>query len=244
MSRYFLHFLSLFVLSLLGGSTILVPYFCPHPTLAQEAVLETYCDRIIDGWTLHSPDYGEIRFLALEPLDDRERRALELQIRKDLSSRVEGKRIRLEFEGNLEDERGRLQAYISEGGTLLNGWMLKNGYARLSSPLPPLKYGELFRELQREAQSNRRGVWGLASAHSAPASSPGGQIDRPPPASPSGKAMTAPSPPPARIVASKKSGYYYRPGQRYYDRVEPRYRLYFDSEEGARKAGFRPYTKQ
>lgn len=223
---------------------ILLSPFCQHLTSAQEVALETYCDRVVDGWTLHSPDFGEIRFLALEPLDDRERKILEAQIRKDLSSRVEGKKIRLEFEGSLEDPRGRLQAYILEGGSLLNGWMLKNGYARLSPSSSPLKYGELLQQLERDAQTNRRGVWGMASSPSASPATPGAQIDRPVPASSSGQAVKNSSPSSPRIVASKRSGYYYRPGQRYYDQVEPRYRLYFDSEEAARKAGFRPYLKE
>ncbi|MDH7498872.1 MAG: thermonuclease family protein [candidate division NC10 bacterium] len=193
--------------------------------LAQETALETYCDRVADGWTLHSPDFGEIRLLGIEPLAGPERTQLEEKIRKDLSSRVEGRKIALEFEGSAEDSSGRLLAYVSDGEAFLNAWMLKNGYARLSQSLRPLKHQQLFQQLQREAQENRRGVWGLSMA------SPAGTT---PP-----KAKEKP-----KIIASKKSRYYYRPGQYYYDKVEPRHRVDFESEEEARKAGFRPYPKK
>jgi len=192
------------------------------PVWAQDTALETYCDRVIDAWTLHSPDFGEIRFLGIEPLEGREKADLGEKIRRELSSRLEGKKIRLEFDGAAEDSRGRILAYVSDGEALLNGWMLKNGYGRASQSLRPIKHQQLFHELQREAQENRRGVWGLSMASSTEIMPPKEK---------------------ARIIASKRSRYYYRPGQFYYDKVEPRHRIYFETEEAARKAGFRPYTK-
>jgi micrococcal nuclease len=115
-------------------------------------------------------------------------------------------------------------AYVLDGEVLLNGWLLKNGYARVSRSLRPLKHQELLRDLQKDAQENQRGIWGLPKIPSAEIASPGEKAK-------------------GRIIASKKSRYYYRPGQRYYDKVEPRHRVLFDTEEEARRAGFRPYPK-
>ena len=192
------------------------------PAGAQQASLETSCDRVVDGWTLRSPDFGEIRLLGVQPLEGKERTELEAKIQKGLASLVEGKRIRLEFDGPTEDAQGRLLAYVQVGQITLNGWMLRNGYARASSALLTLRHYQFFQDLQKEARENQRGVWGLSSASAA---------------------GNTPAPEKKKIIASKKSRYYYRPGQRYYDKVDLRDRIYFDSEEGAQKAGFHPYLK-
>jgi micrococcal nuclease len=210
---------------------------------AQEAFLETYCDRAIDAWTLHSPDFGEIRFLGIEPLEGREKADLEEKIKKDLSLKVEGKRIRLEFDGASEDSRGRLLAYVLDAEALLNAWMLKNGYARVPPGLRPLKHQQLFFNLQREAQENRRGIWGLVKAPTTEVPLPEGGVKTEIGKKALAKDAPSLSPSPGKMIASKKSKYYYRPGQRYYGQVDPRHRLYFDTEEAARRAGFHPYLK-
>jgi len=204
----------------LMGISLLSP-----PTSAQRTKLETTCDRVIDGWTLHSPDFGEIRFSGIEPPEGKQRMDLGGKVKKELSALVEGKRLRLEFDDPTEDSQGRLLAYVHMGELSLNAWMLKNGYARLSPTLPSSVHRRLLANLENEARENKRGIWALPTASPAPSgASPLLQEKK-------------------KIIASKKSGYYYRPGQHYYDKVEPRHRVYFDNEEAARDAGFRPYLK-
>jgi micrococcal nuclease len=197
----------------------------------------------MDGWTLHSPDFGEIRLLGVEPLEGRERVALEGAIKKELSSMVEGGKIRLEFEGTTEDAQGRLLAYVLKGDVLVNAWILKNGYGRISPGLRPLKHQQLFQVQEKDAKDHQRGIWGLPSVTRADLPS---STDPQKATTIRGKVGVPPALPPqseGKIIASNKSRYYYRPGQFYYDKVEARHRVYFESEEAARRAGFRPYLK-
>ncbi len=217
----------------LRGSILLLPFimieillFSPSAS-AQRTTLETTCDRVIDGWTLHSPDFGEIRLSGIEPPGAQEKLDLGEKVKKGLAALVEGKRIRLDFEGPTEDSQGRLLAYIQVGELSLNAWMLKNGYARVSPSLSPSTRRSLFESLQRDARERQRGIWLPAKV----------------PAASSTPLLTSPLPQEEkRIIASKKSRYYYRPGQYYYDKVEPKHRVFFDTEEAAQKAGFRPYV--
>ena len=213
----------------LQGPTLLLPFaligiflFSLHAS-AQQTTLETTCDRVVDGWTLHSPDFGEIRFSGIEPPAGQEKLGLGERVRKELVALVEGKKIRLDFDGPAEDSQGRLLAYIQVGELPLNAWMLKNGYARVSPSLSASTRQQLFEDQQREARENKRGIWALAKV-------------------PAGPAVASPPPQEKKkIIASKKSQYYYHPGQHYYDKVELKHRVYFDTEEAAQKAGFRPY---
>lgn len=45
------------------------------------------------------------------------------------------------------------------------------------------------------------------------------------------------------VIANRRSRLYHLPGQRHYDDVAPRNRVYFDSEEAARAAGYHPARK-
>jgi len=59
-----------------------------------------------------------------------------------------------------------------------------------------------------------------------------------------GSGSSCSCPPPQekkRIIASKMSRHYYRPGQDFHDKVEAKHGVYFDTEEAVQKAGFRPY---
>ena len=74
---------------------------------------------------------------------------------------VEGKRVRLEFDWQRRDKYGRLLAYIYlEDGTFLNAEIIKQGYGFAYTRFP-FKYLEEFRQYEREARENGRGLWGL-----------------------------------------------------------------------------------
>ncbi|MGB9859541.1 MAG: thermonuclease family protein [Moorellaceae bacterium] len=42
---------------------------------------------------------------------------------------------------------------------MFNAELLLNGYAQVMTVPPNVKYAELFRALQKEAQENRKGLW-------------------------------------------------------------------------------------
>jgi len=73
---------------------------------------------------------------------------------------VAGKTIRLELDVEQRDKYGRLLAYIYlDDGTLVNAWLVQNGYAQVMTIPPNVKYQELLLRLQGEAREAQRGLW-------------------------------------------------------------------------------------
>lgn len=77
---------------------------------------------------------------------------------------VDGKLVELEQDVSETDKFGRLLRYVylrlDDGNKLfLNDYLIRQGFG-LSSTFPPdVKYADRFKEAQREAQENRRGLW-------------------------------------------------------------------------------------
>ncbi len=73
---------------------------------------------------------------------------------------VEGKRVRLEHDWQRRDKYGRLLAYVYlEDGTFLNAEIIKQGYGFAYTKYP-FKYLDEFRQYEREARDNNKGLWG------------------------------------------------------------------------------------
>ena len=72
---------------------------------------------------------------------------------------VEGKKVRLEYDWQRQDKYGRTLAYVYlEDGTSLNAEIVKQGYGHAYTKYP-FKYLDEFRQYEREARENNRGLW-------------------------------------------------------------------------------------
>jgi micrococcal nuclease len=75
---------------------------------------------------------------------------------------VEGKKVYLEKEpgGDDRDRYGRLLRYVYlEDGTFVNAKIIRDGYANVYDR-HPLSVTEKFKQYEREARDNNRGLWG------------------------------------------------------------------------------------
>lgn len=82
---------------------------------------------------------------------------------KDFTRRLlQGKQVRLELDVREKDGHGRIlaYAYLSDG-TLVNAKLIQEGYARVMTVPPNVRFADLFLQLEREARADRRGLWGL-----------------------------------------------------------------------------------
>ena len=71
-----------------------------------------------------------------------------------------GATIRIEFDVEPRNKRGRLQGYVYlSNGSMLNEEIVKGGYAAVSPFPPDLKYRDRFLAAYEEARKNRRGLW-------------------------------------------------------------------------------------
>ena len=72
----------------------------------------------------------------------------------------EGDTVFLEFDASTEDKYGRMLAYVYlEDGTMMQDWLLENGYARTATYPPNVKYTDHFTEIQHKAAENNTGLW-------------------------------------------------------------------------------------
>ncbi len=70
-------------------------------------------------------------------------------------------RVSIEYDRELRDKYDRLLVYLwAPDGQMLNERMLQDGYAVLFTIRPNSKYAERFRQAQRTARENERGIWG------------------------------------------------------------------------------------
>ncbi|NVL89904.1 MAG: thermonuclease family protein [Desulfobacterales bacterium] len=130
---------------------------------------------------------------------------------------LEGIKVRLKFEpSGRHDNYGRLLAYaFLLDGTLFNGELIKEGYARVVAP-SRFRYYEEFRSYEQEAMAAGLGIW-------------------------SGKTKTlrVPSGVSGKIIGNKGSKIYHLLGHASYGRIKEENRVYFDTEEEAVRAGYR-----
>jgi micrococcal nuclease len=69
--------------------------------------------------------------------------------------------VRLEYDVEHHDKYNRTLAYVYlEDGTFVNAWLVENGYARVSTYPPNVKYQDKFIELERKAREEGKGLWG------------------------------------------------------------------------------------
>nr|MBO2479888.1 nuclease [Bacillota bacterium] len=152
---------------------------------------------------------------------------------------LEGKRVRLEWDVAERDRYGRLLAYVYlEDGTFFNEHLLLEGYARVMTVPPNVKYAERFLAAERSAREAGRGLWGLdpdaaaSTADDVPATEETNEDQ-----SQADDQTNAQRGLIKGNINSKGEKIYHVPGGRYYDVTVPE--VWFETEEEAQAAGFR-----
>lgn len=136
--------------------------------LAQEKLLllhRVQVKKVIDGDTFLTTDGRMVRFIGIDcPEVDYRQGDDEYFAREAFEYTrqiLEGNKVFLEYDASLEDDYGRVLAYVFlADGTFFNARLLREGYARLFIVPPDIKYMELFKKATREARVEFRGLWG------------------------------------------------------------------------------------
>lgn len=74
---------------------------------------------------------------------------------------LENKYVKIELDVQERDKYGRLLAYVYLDDIMYNKTLLQKGYAKIATYPPNVKYVNDFTEIQKEAQNNKKGLWGL-----------------------------------------------------------------------------------
>jgi micrococcal nuclease len=132
---------------------------------AQSQLGPAYVTRVVDGDTLYTELGGRleiVRYLGVNtpriehPAYGAERYAT--AAREANRRLVEGRWIRLVFDGPPRDAHGRLRAYVWVGDLLVNAALVHRGYAEAAAS-SSAGYAGYFGMLQDGAQRDGRGIW-------------------------------------------------------------------------------------
>jgi micrococcal nuclease len=137
------------------------------PQLTEQPGTNAFVTRVIDGDTIEVRFEGDIIDVRLIGIDTPETVAPDEPVTcygpeasKFTTSRLDGRRVKLEFDIERIDRYGRTLAYVWIEGELFNETLVAQGYAQVTTYPPNVKYVERFIEAQREARTAERGFWG------------------------------------------------------------------------------------
>lgn len=75
-------------------------------------------------------------------------------------SLIEGKNVKLELDVSERDNYGRILAYVYlADGRMLNNVLVQEGYAKVMTVPPNVKYSKTFIQSERSAREQNKGLW-------------------------------------------------------------------------------------
>lgn len=142
----------------------LIPTNVPIPTCRGQACLtRTKVVRVIDGDTIEIEGNKKVRYIGIstpELKDPRKPVGCFAQEAADENKKlVEGKEVSIQKDVSEVDKYKRLLRYVWVGDTFINDYLVRQGFAQVSTFPPDVKYQQQFLEAQKEAQENKRGLW-------------------------------------------------------------------------------------
>lgn len=163
-SRRFFLLLSLLIL-LISGS-----FHCQYKMYYSYGyTIKVKVARVIDGDTFVLSDSQHVRMLGIDTPELAHLNypaELYSDSAKFLTAKlIDGKIIKLTFDGKSFDIFGRLLAYVwltdinGKDSVFVQAELLKKGYARISHYPKGMRYYEIFYNLRRTAMKNNLGIW-------------------------------------------------------------------------------------
>jgi micrococcal nuclease len=119
--------------------------------------------QVIDGDTITVSGIGVVRLLGVDAPEKtggyRESEPYGDAATKFMRQLVDGKIVRLEYDGARKDQYNRTLAYVLlEDGTCANEAIIRAGFAEVYRRFEYVRKPR-FQEAQREAQAAKRGIW-------------------------------------------------------------------------------------
>ena len=125
-------------------------------TIAEELKLEV--KRVIDGDTIVLEDERHVRYIGIDTPEKGE--TFYEEAREANRRFVEGKYVKIELDVEEEDRYGRTLAYVYVDGIFVNAELVRQGYARVYSCPPNVKYEHIFLDAEQQAKLECIGIWG------------------------------------------------------------------------------------
>jgi len=145
-------------------STVLL-FLTLLPSLLLANVVTDRVTRVIDGDTVVLDSIGKARLIGVDtPETVHPQKAVEEYGKEasDFTRRIlEGKTVRVDFDWQKTDKYQRTLVYLYlEDSTFFNAELVKQGFAHAYTKYP-FKYLDQFRDYERQARENNRGLWSI-----------------------------------------------------------------------------------
>lgn len=133
----------------------------PSPVIAGEKALVT---AVYDGDTILLWDKRKVRYIGIDTpelaFNNKTASACFATEAANLNTQlVKNQTVTLVKDVSETDKYGRVLRYIYLDGVFINDFLLRQGYARLDTVPPDIKYARQFKDAESEAKSNKRGLW-------------------------------------------------------------------------------------
>lgn len=131
-----------------------------------EKVLVT---KVVDGDTIEIEGGKKVRLIGVDTPETVDPKrpvgCFGKEASNETKSLLEGKAVILEKDISETDKYKRLLRFVFlpvEGGNLLfvDDYLIREGFGKVLTIPPDVKYSEQFLDAQREARENKRGLWG------------------------------------------------------------------------------------
>lgn len=181
--------------------------------------------RIIDGDTILLSDGRQIRYIGVDTPELSDPRVVSAAREATKANRrlLEGRTLQLEYDVRKTDKYDRTLAYVWADGVFVNEELLKQGFARLLTIPPDVKYLDRFRLAAQEGEERRGRVWTPAPTVAGASTSRGWDC-------PGGLPVKG-------NVSQKGDRIYHVPGGAFYAKTFPE--ECFPDEQSAERAGYR-----
>ena len=217
-------------------------------TETEEEFKEVICTRVIDGDTIEiKDDTGKtfkVRYIGIDTPENGDNYFEEA---KEANEKlVLNETIKMYKDVSETDKYGRLLRYIYIGDIFVNAYLVENGFAMASTYPPDVKYSDYFAELQNAAQSKGLGFWGIEIVEETTTETTATETitsETTTETTATETTVTETTQSSGPFVGSKNSDVYHYPDCSSAKQIKEANKIWFNSVEEAKAAGYRPCKK-
>jgi len=118
---------------------------------------------VIDGDTFEIEGGIKVRLIGIDTPEMKNKNkttdCFAIEAKKKIESLISGKEVILEKDVSETDKYGRLLRYVYLGDKMINETLVKEGYAKISTFPPDVKFKDVFLASERQARETQAGLW-------------------------------------------------------------------------------------
>lgn len=230
-------------------------YIPGEATVSNNTFEEVVVERVIDGDTIVVSGGQKVRLILVDTPETKHPTKGVEYFGKEASAyttaQLTGKTVYLQKDVSETDRYGRLLRYVwvarpssnnpsnDEVASLcFNAILIKNGYGKLATFPPDIKYVDLFKSLERQARQANTGLWAGGTAPEAPKPTPQKPVAKPKASAPT-KTYNS-NPINAAYIGNSNTGKFHKRSCPSVNKMSPHNMVGFSSRSAAIGQGYSP----